>query len=131
MSLNLNNHLLEAEDNLVTAVFWDLLLEVVVGALPIFTELLLLVLVEALGNVVPEILVAGLATLLRILLVSNCRVIRGVGIRGSSGIIRRVLHVLLAQGHLVLEVGLYAGHVWLLMPSVVFGCMVDLCKLII
>ena len=126
MSLNLDYHLLETQDDLVTALFWYLVLEVVVGALAILAELLFLVLVKATGEVVLEVLGASFATLLSgILIVDTLCIVLSMILCIGSG----VLNVLLAQRQSVLEVGLHALDIRLLVPGVVFGMLVDLIEL--
>lgn len=66
VALDLDYHLLEAEDGLLPTVLWNLVLEVVVGALAVLTHLLLLLVIEAAVEVVLEVLRTLLGASLRV-----------------------------------------------------------------
>jgi hypothetical protein len=146
VTLNLDNHLLETPDDLLAALLWNLLLEVLVGALTVLTGLVFLVLGDVLLGGLLQVLNALLSTsarvdtcVARLLALTSSevscvgRVARTTWVSGLGGIAKGILCVALAnrEARLDLAPQVVLGKVGSLMPCVVVGWLVKVGKFIL
>ena len=143
--MDLNDHLLQAPDELLAPLLGHLALEVVLGLLANFLGLLLVVLVNVGGGGLLEVLGGGSGASTRVslrralLLVlggalsSDSWVGRAVRVGGLGCVLACTLNILLADGdarlNLTLEVIL--GKIRSLVPDVVLGGSVDVLELVL
>lgn len=147
MTLDLDHHLLQAVDDLFSALLRNLLLEVLLGLLAVFADLLLVVLV----HLVPGLGLCALSSRLgsssrvrasglsvALLLrefgsVVGIRVALAVRVSGLSGITSDLLHIILGEwdSRLDLALDVILGEVWGLVPSVVLCRSIDLLELLL
>lgn len=149
MALDLNDHLLQAVDALLAALLGKLLFQVVVGALSGLASTIL----GLLGNILTCLLLKTVSTLhgtlggintrvAALLLIaagkvgSIGRVTRAAGVSSLSGVTESTLGLVSAEGLLLVVLGLslvlevILGKVRDIVPSVVFGGLIDLVEFI-
>ena len=83
MALNLNNHLLQAEDGLVSALLWYLVLQVVLGSIPSFFGLVFVLIGDVGRGSVQEVSLGSTCTCLGIH-AGISTLLSGVGFKSSS-----------------------------------------------
>jgi hypothetical protein len=145
VALNLNDHLLQAPDELLAPLLGHLALEVVLGLLADLLGLLLVVLVHVGGGGLLEVFGGGGGASTRVDLRGALLLVLGGALSGSSwvgravrvgslgGILACALNILLADGNARLDLTLEVilGKVRGLVPDVVLGGSVDVLELVL
>lgn len=145
MALDLNDHLLQAPDELLAPLLGHLPLEVALSTLTVLLGLLLVILVHVSGGLVLQVLCGNLSTGTRVglsgalLLVQSSELSRSGRVTGAirvgslGAVASSLVNVLLADGHarLGLVAQVLLGKIGSLVPDVVLSGLINVGKLVL